>query len=378
MAEENKRYESFNVSADAARSLVSAIFKRAGCDNRESECIAAHLVEANLRGHESHGIIRTARYVQWLSDGRVKANQSISVESENDVLAIVNGNFGFGQTIGEQTVDLGVSKALKAGVSVTALKHAGHLGCISDWAVRAAERGVASIHFVNVRGSLTLAPFGAKERRGSTSPIACGVPMPDHIPIILDFSTATVAEGKVLNAYRGGASLPADALIDPDGAYSNDPELLYGSVQEGLYPNPNAGPGALTAFGGHKGFGLNFFIEVLAGALTGSGTAGASNEPSLRKLCNGMLSIFLDLATFDRGDFFAGEVRSYIDFVKSAATINPDDEVLIPGEKEQRLKEQRLKTGLPMTGGPWSDILKAARHVGMSDGDIDAALTTTA
>jgi len=347
----------------AAQDLVSEVFCKAGCHEEEARRIASRLVEADLRGHASHGISRTARYVQWLNDGILKANQRISIESENEVLAILNGNYGFGQSIGEQAVDLGIAKSRKHGVSVIALKNSGHLGCIADWAERAAEHNLASIHFVNVRGSLLVAPFGGKDARGGTSPICCGVPGPEGKPVILDFATSTVAEGKALVAYKGGAPLPDGAFVDSDGSLSSDPSLLYASQGDSLYPRPGTGTGALTAFGLHKGSGLNFFVEIFAGALTGSGTAGGIGETGRRKLCNGMLSFYVDVNCFDKEDHFAKEIRSYIEFVKSAAPIDVGGQVLVPGEKEMLVKQDRLANGIPVSRGVWSDILKTAEYL---------------
>jgi uncharacterized oxidoreductase len=335
-----------------------------------------HLVEADLRGHPSHGVARVARYIQWLKDDILRANQTITIERETDELAVIEGNYGFGQSIGEQTVNVGIRKARKNGVAVTALKNSGHLGCISDWAEQAANAGLASIHFVNVRGSLLVAPSGGREARGGTSPVCCGIPGPDGTPIVLDFATSKVAEGKVLVALRGGAELPEDALIGADGAYSSDPDLLYGDTVDGLYPRPGAGTGALTPFGLHKGAGLNFFAEIFAGALTGSGTAGANGELKRRKLCNGMLSIFLSVDHFHSDDWFANEVKSYIEFVKSANPIDAGQPILIPGEKEIALKEERLASHIPVARGVWDDLRSAAEFVGLDAeymADLEAA-----
>ena len=166
------------VDAPAMERLVGAIFGRAGCDAEEAHRIAWRLTGANLRGHDLHGVLRTRRYVEWIEDGRVFPGRSIKVERETEALAVVDGDYGFGQTVGEQTVDLGVEKAGRHGVAVTALMNAGHLGRIGDWAERATESNCASIHMVNVRGSLIVAPYGAVERRGSTSPFCAGVPRP--------------------------------------------------------------------------------------------------------------------------------------------------------------------------------------------------------
>ena len=131
-----------HVAADAMQRLVTAIFAHAGCSQAEARRIGTRLTGANLRGHDSHGVIRTPRYVQWLEEGKVIADQTATIERENAVMAVVDGAWGFGQTVGEQAVDVGIAKAADQGVSVVALKNAGHLGRIGDWAERAAEKGI--------------------------------------------------------------------------------------------------------------------------------------------------------------------------------------------------------------------------------------------
>ena len=363
------------IAADAARRLVAAVFLRAGCSHAEARRIGQRLTGANLRGHDSHGIIRTPRYVEWIADGVVFPDRSITVEQRTEVLAIVDGNQGFGQTVGEQTVDVGITMAKRHGVAVTALKNAGHLGRIGDWAERAAEHNLVSIHMVNVRGSLLVAPFGGVDRRGSTSPFCAGVPRAGQPPVVLDFATSLVAEGKALVALRGGKPLPAGALVTPDGELTSDPLPLYGELTEGRYPDPNKGPGALCGFGLHKGSGLNFLMEMLGGALTGSGTAGALGESKTRPFCNGMLSIYFAVESFHQDDWFDREVSAYIDFYKSSRPAEADGEILVPGESERRMMTERLANGLPFAAKAWDDIIGAARHVGLDDVEIDQALT---
>ena len=362
------------VDAQAMERLVGAVFERAGCDAEEAHRIAWRLTGANLRGHDSHGVLRTRRYVEWMEEGKVFPGRRIEVERETEVLAVIDGDYGFGQTVGEQTVDLGVRKASRHGVAVTALKNAGHLGRIGDWAERAAESGCASIHMVNVRGSLLVAPYGAIERRGSTSPFCAGVPLPGAPPIIHDFATSVVAEGKAMVALLGGKPLPGDALVDADGNHTSDPRPLYGETSPDRTHDPHAGPGALNAFGLHKGSGLNFFMEMFAGALTGSGTAAALGDTGKRRFCNGMLSIYMRVGAFHADDWFAREVGAYVEYWKAARPSRPGGEVLVPGEKERRTMVERRESGLPLSDGAWEDILAAAEKVGMSDGERDDAL----
>ena len=363
-----------HVDAPAMECLVGAIFERAGCDAEEARRIAWRLTGANLRGHDSHGVLRARRYLEWMEAGKVLPGRRIEVERETEVIAVVDGGYGFGQTVGEQTVDLGVGKARRHGVAVTALKNSGHLGRIGDWAERAADSDCASIHMVNVRGSLIVAPYGAIERRGSTSPFCAGVPRPGEPPIIHDFATSVVAEGKAMVALHGGTPLPGDAMVDADGSYTSDPRPLYGETPEGRTPDPHAGPGALAPFGLHKGSGLNFFMEMFGGALTGSGTAAALGDAEKRRFCNGMLSIYMRVGAFHDDDWFAREVGAYVEYWKAARPALPGEEVLVPGEKERMTMAERGKSGLPLSGGAWEDILEAARKVGMSDGEVKAAL----
>jgi uncharacterized oxidoreductase len=362
------------VNATVMERLVTQVFRNAGCCDEEAGRIGNRLTGANLRGHDSHGVIRTPRYVQWLGDGMMVANQQVVVEQDAEVFAVIDGGYGFGQSVGEQAVDIGIEKARRHGVAVTALKNAGHLGRIGDWAERAAAAGLVSIHMVNVRGSLLVAPFGGIDRKGSTSPFCAGVPMGDDEPLVLDFATSQVAEGKALVALRGGKPLPAGSLVMPDGSLTADPAPLYGELEEGRYPDPNRGPGALTGFGLHKGSGLNFLMEVMGGALTGGGTSGSQRylDEQPRRVCNGMLSIYMDVARFRDMDGFVGDVREYVDFVKDSRPTEPGGEVLVPGDKETRTMAQRSAEGLPLSAQSWSDILATATRVGIAQTDIDA------
>ena len=364
-----------HVPVEVMERVGAATFAASGCSPTEAQTIITRLAGANLRGHDSHGVIRIPRYVEWIDEGRQIPNQTVEVLLDQPSFAVIDGRFGFGQSIGEQAVDIGVAKAKQHGVSMTALRNSGHLGRIGDWAERAAEQNIVSIHMVNVRGSLIVAPFGGIDRRGSTNPFCAGIPLPGEEPIILDFATSLVAEGKALVALKGGKPLPPGALVDGDGSLTSDPRPLYGDTPPDRYPDPNNGPGALRAFGDHKGFGMNFLMEMMAGALTGSGTAGALGEEEKRPFCNGMFSIYVDLDAITGvpshlGHPFVEEVRNYVEFVKSARPTEPGGQVLVPGEKERIVMAERLSTGLPLAGQAWDDIVTTARRKGVNDTEL--------
>jgi uncharacterized oxidoreductase len=351
------------IAAQPLQQLVTEVFAAVGCSPAESERIGRYLLSANLAGHDSHGVVRTQRYVEWLQAGVQYADRSLEVVTEADAFAVVDGGYGMGQTIGPQAVQLGIDKALANGVAVIALRHAGHLGRIGDWAEMAAAAGCISIHFVNVAGGGLVAPFGAVERRMSTNPVCIGVPLAgDRPPIVLDFATSVVAEGKVLVAFDGGTPVPEGSLIDPDGGLSADPRTLYGEREEGHSPNPRRGAGALRAMGEHKGSGLSMLCELLAGALTSSGTTG----PRTHRFCNGMLSIYLDPARFDTEGTVAADILEYVDWFVSARPAQPGGEVLAPGQPEQRKRADRLANGVPLPDDTWGSILDAATKAGVA------------
>jgi uncharacterized oxidoreductase len=260
---------------------------------------------------------------------------------------------------------IGIRKAQAMGLSAVALRNAGHIGRVGEWAEMAAEAGLVSTHFVNAAGSILVAPFGGTERRMSTAPYVVGIPRPGLDPIILDFATSLVAEGKVLVASQGGKPIPDNALIGPDGKMSGDPHVLYGPYEQQGPRNYRRGKGAIRAFGEHKGSGLAFMCEILGGSLTGTGAAEEG-----RRWANGMLSFYVDPRQLDPEDFFPADVKRYVAYFKSSRPAEAGGEVLIPGEPELRARAARKKDGVPLPDDTWAMIVKAAREAGVKEETI--------
>lgn len=335
------------------KQLVSATFVAAGCDEQEGRRIAHYLTEANLVGHDSHGVIRVSYYIDWLRSGKVLANQRLKVVLENEVIAVVDGQYGFGQTIGEQATKLGIEKAARHGVSVIALSNAGHLGRIGDWPLLAASAGLVSLHFVNTSGAgILVAPFGGIERRLSANPIAAGVPVAGKPPILLDMSCCTIAEGKLKVAFNKGVPVPEGSIIDSTGCPTSDPKVFYGDP-----------PGAILSIAGHKGYALGIITEMLAGALTGG---GASNPANADRLGNGMLSIYMAPQFFQEKTTFAAEVERFVAWVKSSKKLTPDGQILMPGEIEERTKAARLRDGIELDDNTWKALSATAASLGVN------------
>lgn len=357
-----------SIPPERLEQLTADVFTATGCSRPEAERVAHYLVAANLAGHDSHGVARIPRYVQMQREGMLLADRQIEVVVDTPVLAVVDGKYGFGQTVAPQAVQIGIDKCKAMGLSAVALRNAGHIGRVADWAEMAAEHGLVSVHFVNAAGSPLVAPFGSVERRFSTAPYCVGVPVSGRAPLLLDFATSVVAEGKVMVASQGGRPIPSDALIGPDGRTSDDAHLLYGDYETTGRRDIRNGQGALRAFGEHKGSGLALMCELLGGALSGNGCATAG-----RRFTNGMFSIYIDPVRIDPGEMFPQEVVRYVEFVKASKPASPGGETLLPGEPEARMRAQRLGEGVPLPDETWSLILETARSVGLDTDQMQRA-----
>src|SRR3989442_3272765 len=348
--------------------FVAEVFTRSDSSPEEARRIATYLTTANLTGHDSHGVIRVPVYIRWKKTGNVVPNQTPEIVVDTPSLAVVDGKFGYGQTVTPFAVRTGIEKCKKAGLAAIALRNAGHIGRVGDWAEMAAAEGLVSVHFVNAAGSLLVAAFGGVQKRLSTAPYCVGIPRQGQDPIVLDSATSIVAEGKVLVASRGGKKLPTGALVDHDGTLSEDPAVLYGPYSPDGPRDHTQGTGAIRAFGEHKGSGLAFICELLGGALTGTGATGPN-----RRFANGMFAIYVDPRVVDPGNFFDGEISRYVTYFKDTKPAAAVDAVLIPGEPEARMRAERTKNGVPLPDDTWSAIVNTAREVGVSEASIQRA-----
>jgi uncharacterized oxidoreductase len=351
------------VAVPALETMIHGIFVAIGCDDGEAQTIATHLVGSNLAGHDSHGVVRVPRYVDWHKLGYLHAGRTPEVVTDGGAFLLLDAQFGFGQAVTKQAVAMGIDRAKQHGAAVVALRNSGHCGRIGTYAEQAMAEGLLSIHFVNVAGSVLVAPFGGVEKRFSTAPMAIGVPLEGR-PVMLDFATSLVAEGKVLVASNGGKPLPGDALIEPDGSYSGDPHTLYGDYAPVGARIPGNGPGAIRAFGDHKGSGLAMMCELLAGAFTAGGCAGPTESRGC--ITNGLLSIYLSPAHFGTEAEFQRMGREYVDWVASSRPVDPALPVLLPGETEARYRAARLRDGVPLPAGIWEDLRRTAITLGVA------------
>jgi len=336
------------VAADKLRVFGGRLFAAAGCAAKEAMLVADALVEASLAGHDSHGVVRFPQYLEALDRGEIVANRHAELLFELPALAMFDGGFGFGQVVGREAVERGIAMARSSGAAVVGLGRSGHLGRIAEWAKLAADAGQVSLHFVNVPGGLRVAPYGAREPRFGTNPLAAGVPVPGAEPIILDLSTAAVPVGRVQVAKNRGEKLAPGLLLDRDGRPTQDPAAVF----EG---------GSILPIAGHRGSGLSLVAEMLAGALTG----GGASAPTRKFLYNNMLSIFIDTTNTVHAAKYAAEAKRFVDWVRASAPTDPEVPVALPGDRSRRVRAERARNGIPLDDVTARKLADAAKRFGL-------------
>jgi uncharacterized oxidoreductase len=332
---------------------VERVFAAAGSAEDEAAIIAGHLVEANLRGHDSHGVGMIANYLRNLGAGKAAANVKGHVVSEAGSMIVYDGDRGWGQIVAREATLLGIKKAKETGVAVVALRNAHHIGRVGTYGEMCAGAGLVSISFVNITDQRpAVAPWRGADARFGTNPVTVAIPgpTPDR-PIIADMATSKIAMGKVRVARNKGEEVGSDILLDSDGNATTDPNVMYRRPR-----------GALTTFAEHKGYALAFICEILAGAVTGSGTMRPERQDA-ESVTNGMLLVVIDPARLAEPGWINDEIKAMTDYVTASPPRKSGEPVLIPGDPERLMKAKRIAEGVPIDDETWREFAVAARGV---------------
>jgi uncharacterized oxidoreductase len=343
--------------AAALTRAVTAVVERAGSEPGEARLVADNLVLADASGHASHGVGMLPRYIEALLAGGLRPNQHVQVELDTGALLRLDARSGYGQVAGREAMELGCARARQHGVCVVALANSHHLGRIGHWAEQCLEHGFVSIHFVNVVVRPIVAPFGGLDARTGTNPVCVGIPRQDTAPIVLDFATSRVAQGKTRVAFNRGEPVAPGLILDDHGEPTTDPRYTV------VPPY-----GAILPFGEHKGFGLAVVAELLGGALTGGLTChGPATGP--RRILNGMLSIVIDPNALGTAPGWLAEAEAYLEWVQQSPSRAGEDPVMLPGEPERRARRRAASAGITVDSTTWGEILAAAERVGLAPGE---------
>ena len=343
-------------TATALRRCVTAIFERAGASQANAQIVADHLVNADLAGHASHGVMRVAQYWDAIQAGELHPDAEPRPIQEQGAVATLDGENVFGQVAGYRATELAVSKARTNGIAGVTVRRCGHSGRLGAYAKQAADEGMVSIVTVNAGGGgQSVAPFGGAAPRLATNPIAIGAPTDGEFPILLDFATSMAPEGKIRDYARRGEPLPDGWIVDASGAPSNNPQDFYDTSGGAILP--------LGGTAGYKGFALAFMVDVLAGALSGAGCCSGEEVPPQ----DGILVIVLNPEHFSGADYARQQIAQLYEHVKSCPTSQQVDEVFAPGELEHRQTQHRLVNGIPLDDKTCEELRTIAAQLGVED-----------
>ncbi|MCB9157702.1 MAG: Ldh family oxidoreductase [Caldilineaceae bacterium] len=339
------------VSHERLRDFGAAIFRAAGVPDDQADVAIGHLVESNLMGHDSHGVLHLAGYTRSLVSGAIRPVGDHKIMRETPVSCVIDADRAFGIVLTYQAMQMAIEKAQANTLGAVAVHRASHIGRLGAYPPMAAEQDCIGVLMLNGGGRFA-APFGGVDRRLPPNPIAMSVPTLDGPPLMLDMTTSMVAGGKVLVQQSKGLPLPLDWMVDQEGNPVTDP----GSFR--------AGTAAMLPLGGsvgHKGYGLAMMIDAIAGGLSWAGCS--ADQPT--RGGSGYLALAIKIESFIDLDEYKREVQRLVDWVKSSKTMPGVEQIYVPGEPEQKMMRERTANGIPIPEPIWEDVLAAANEVGV-------------
>ncbi|GAA1315607.1 Ldh family oxidoreductase [Saccharothrix xinjiangensis] len=326
------------VTSSELHKLAVRVLLDAGTTLVDAKTVAGSLVEANLAGHDSHGVRRLVDYVERIRDGRIDPRARPGVDHPRPGTVVVRGNRALGRIAAGVAARELRAVARTHGSGVAVIRDCNHVGRLGEYVGFLAEHDLVALAFGNA--DPTVAPYGGRARRLGTNPLAWAAPRAaDRPPIVVDWASSGVAEGKLALSRDRGERVPEGLVLDALGRPTTDPADFYAG-------------GALLPFGAHKGYGLSVLIEVVGGLLTGMGIG------SLPGYGGGFGTV---LVAFDIGSLTPVErFREQAElFCRELARTPPSEgsqEVLVPGEPEARTRRARLRDGIPIAEETWREL----------------------
>jgi LDH2 family malate/lactate/ureidoglycolate dehydrogenase len=332
--------------------FAKSVFMRVGLKEDDALTVSEYLVRANLRGVDSHGVVRLPVYAERAKKRLINPDCNLKIIAETVSTAVIDGDNGFGQVVGSEAMKMAVKKAKDTGIGFIGVRNSNNFGAAALLAMEATANNMIGIVISNT--SPAMAPWGGMDMVLGTNPLAVAVPRETSCPIVLDIATTVVARDKINLMAKEGKKIPFGWALDKDGNRTDDPK--------------KAMEGSMLPFGEHKGYGLALVIDILAGVLTGSGfgtqvkmlydLSGKSNVGHIVVAIN--ISGFMELELFWQR---LAELESQLKSSKLAPGYN---EILMPGELEFRCEEKRKKEGIPLSRRLVEDLNKIAAEVGES------------
>jgi LDH2 family malate/lactate/ureidoglycolate dehydrogenase len=345
------------VGADRLTRIGAALLRAAGASQEEADAVAVGCVNANLAGHDSHGIIAVPTYIDRIKVGHIVPGAPFKIVQESPATTVIDGHWGFGFHVNAKAMQLTIDKAKKTNVAACTVFRQSHVGRLAAYPLMAIQEGMIGLATADSgRSAKVVAPFGGREARLGTNPISIAVPSDLEAPFYLDMATSAVAAGKVALAAARGEHIPTGWVLDGDGRQTTDPTRL----RKG---------GALLPLGGsegYKGSGLAAMVEILCGLLTG---LGFGVEPSGRHNDGCFMAVF-KVEAFRPLTEFKREVAEFARYLQATPPSEGSPGVYYPGEIEHRNEQARLKAGIDVEEATWEKLRALATQYGLA-ADLD-------
>ena len=351
---ENSAEEMTRVDHRKLKRFVASSFEKLGVPKEDAEIAANVLVQADLRGVDTHGVIRfspNAWYVKWLTEGSLTARPKLRVVSESATTALIDGDRGMGMVIGHRAMEMAIEKAKSAGVAMVGVRNSRHYGMSAYYGILALPHDMIGIAMTNA--SRQVVPTFGREARFGTNPMCFAVPADKELPFVLDMATTTAAAGKLELAARLGKSIPGGWALDENAAQTTDPRMAQKARR--LLPL-----GGTRESGSHKGYGLAILVEILCGVLTGTLTAlNANQDPRGHFFGAIRVDAFRPVAEFKR------DMDRLIIDLRSTPPAEGQERVYVAGEIEFETAQERAEHGIPLHGSVLKGLRQVAEQVGV-------------
>ncbi|MEW6754320.1 MAG: Ldh family oxidoreductase [Candidatus Latescibacterota bacterium] len=342
-------------AAGDLRRLGEALLKRVGVPPADAALVADHLVEANLLGHDTHGVLRLPQYVEMVRSGQVHPGAPLQVEAESPSTAQVSGGWDFGPVTATRAMGIAIGKAREAAVGVVTVRQCNHVGRLGRFSALAARERMIGLLAANGHGGdLAVAPFGGLERRLGTNPLSIAVPTGRPWPVVLDMTTSALSGGQLRLLRNLGQAAPPDTLVDAQGRATMDVEAYYGPPAGAILPLG-------FPLSGHKGYGLGVMVDVLAGALSGAGCSG----PRPARIGNALFAVVLRVEAFVPWEEYQTQAEGLLGRLESCPPSPGFDRVELPGGRAFARQQQRRDQGVPVDAAAWRQISALAGELGV-------------
>lgn len=353
----SQKPEAVRVRSEVMRELIHDILQELDVPLDACSIVAETLLEASLSGYDSHGVMRIPRYVDELRAGTMIPNAEIKVIRETPACAHLDGGRGLGPVIATYAVRLASQKAKETGIGCISIVNSNDIARLGSYLIEPARNGLIALMLVNdAGGGPSVAPWGGVEPLLSTNPIAAGIPRKGNTPIIIDISTGVVSIGKLRMYANREDKVPEGWIVDEDGRPVNDPNTFFADPKQSAIL-PLGGKLA-----GYKGFALGLLVDILAGALGGAGcSTGVEKEIG----GNGVFLLVIDPAKFVAQEDFEASVEGLISMLKNSKKAPGVEEILIPGERAFRERQNRIKEGIPIDPPTWKRITQTLEELGI-------------